>query len=91
MYQISLIHTLIYTRYLIHAYSWHSRQPEFQKIADGTYAYGDWKAGRDFEHRALRLRTLIRLIRWSGLSILAAVTLERQRLQSSRLRSRRGN
>lgn len=59
--------------------------PEFQKIVDGTYAYGDWKGGRDFEHRALRLRTLILLMRWSGLSILDAVTLERQRLQGSRL------
>ena len=49
-----------------------------------TYAYGDWKGGRDFEHRALRLRALILLMRWSGLSILDAVTLERQRLQGHR-------
>jgi integrase/recombinase XerD len=55
---------------------------EFRKIVDATYAYGDWKGGRDFQHRALRLRTLILLMRWSGLSILDAVTLERQRLQS---------
>lgn len=58
---------------------------EFKKIVDGTYAYGDWKGGRDFEHRALRLRALILLMRWSGLSILDAVTLERQRLQGNHL------
>jgi integrase/recombinase XerD len=58
---------------------------EFQRIVDGTYAYGDWKGGRDFEHRSLRLRALILLMRWSGLSILDAVTLERQRLEGNRL------
>jgi integrase len=58
---------------------------EFTKIVDGTYAYGDWKGGRDFKHRALRLRALILLMRWSGLSILDAVTLERQRLEGDRL------
>jgi integrase/recombinase XerD len=58
---------------------------EFKRIIDGTYAYGDWKGGRDFEHRGLRLRALILLMRWSGLSILDAVTLERQRLQRHRL------
>jgi integrase/recombinase XerD len=58
---------------------------EFTKIVDGTYAYGDWKGGRDFQHRALRLRALILLMRWSGLSILDAVTLERKRLEGDRL------
>jgi len=58
---------------------------EFKKIVDGTYAYGEWKGGRDFAHRALRLRALILLMRWSGLSILDAVTLERQRLEGNRL------
>jgi integrase len=58
---------------------------EFAKIVDGTYAYGEWQGGRDFEHRALRLRALILLMRWSGLSILDAVTLERTRLQGHRL------
>lgn len=58
---------------------------EFKKIVDGTYAYGEWKGGRDFEHRSLRLRVLILLMRWSGLSILDAVTLERQRLEGNRL------
>jgi integrase/recombinase XerD len=58
---------------------------EFQQIVDATYAYGNWKSGRDFEHRALRLRALILLMRWSGLSILDAVTLERRRLEENRL------
>jgi len=51
-----------------------------EKNVDGTYAYGEWKGGRDFRHRASRLRALILLMRWSGLSILDAVTLERKRL-----------
>jgi hypothetical protein len=42
---------------------------EFVKIVDATYAYGEWKGGRDFEHRSLRLRALILLMRWSGLSM----------------------
>ena len=58
---------------------------EFGKIVDATYAYGEWKGGRDFEHRSLRLRALILLLRWSGLSILDAVTLERRRLDGDRL------
>jgi integrase/recombinase XerD len=29
---------------------------EFEKIVDATYAYGTWRGGRDFQHRALRLR-----------------------------------
>jgi integrase/recombinase XerD len=58
---------------------------EFARIVDATYAYGEWKGGRDFEHRSLRLRALILLMRWSGLSILDAVTLERRRLDGDRL------
>lgn len=58
---------------------------EFEKIIDATYAYGNWKGGHDFRHRAVRLRALILLMRWSGLSILDAVTLERHRLEGSRL------
>lgn len=56
---------------------------EFAKIIDGTHTYGEWRGGRDFEHRSLRLRALILLMRWSGLSILDAVTLERHRLQGA--------
>jgi integrase/recombinase XerD len=58
---------------------------EFSKIIDGTYAYANWRGGRDFKHRPLRLRALILLMRWSGLSILDAVTIERRRLEANRL------
>jgi integrase len=52
---------------------------EFQKIVDATYVY-DYGGGNDCEFRALRLRVLTLLMRWSGLSILDAVTLARDRL-----------
>jgi site-specific recombinase XerD len=55
---------------------------EFRCIIDATYAYGDWKGGHDFHHRAEKLRALILLMRWSGLAIRDAVTLERERLTS---------
>ena len=55
-------------------------KPEFQRIVDATYAYGDWRGGRDFHYRADRLRALVLLMRWSGLAIQDAVTLERERL-----------
>lgn len=53
---------------------------EFQRIVDATYAYGEWRGGRDFHFRADRLRALVLLMRWSGLSIQDGVTLERERL-----------
>lgn len=56
------------------------RKAEFQRIIDATYAYGDWRGGRDFRFRSDRLRGLVLLMRWSGLSIQDAVTLERDRL-----------
>lgn len=55
---------------------------EFERIVDGTYAYGDWHGGRDFEFRADRLRALVLVMRWSGLSIQDAVTLDRERLNA---------
>ena len=55
---------------------------EFKRIVDTTYAYGDWQGGHDFHHRAEKLRALILLMRWSGLAIRDAVTLERERLTS---------
>ena len=58
---------------------------EFERIVDATYGYASWRGGRDFQYRALRLRALILLMRWSGLSILDAVTLERRRLDGDRL------
>ena len=53
---------------------------EFARIIDATYAYGNWKGGRDFHHRRARLRALLLLMRWGGLSITDAVTLERDKL-----------
>jgi site-specific recombinase XerD len=58
---------------------------EFERIVDGTYIYGKWRGGRDFQHRPVRLRALILLMRWAGLSILDAVTLERGRLAGTQL------
>lgn len=58
---------------------------EFKRIVDATFAYGDWHGGHDFHYRADRLRALVLLMRWSGLSILDAVTLERERLEGDRL------
>jgi integrase len=55
---------------------------EIKRIVDATYAYGDWQGGHDFHHRAEKLRALILLMRWSGLAIRDAVTLERERLTS---------
>src|ERR1035441_10981562 len=55
-------------------------QEEFRALVDATYAYGDWRGGHDFEHRRNRLRALILLMRWSGLAMTDAVTLERERL-----------
>lgn len=49
---------------------------------DATYAYGDWQGGYDFHSRQKRLLALILLMRWSGLAIKDAVTLERERLGS---------
>ena len=52
-------------------------KPDFKRIVDATHAYGDWRGGRDFQFRADRLRALVLLMRWSGLAIQDAVTLER--------------
>ena len=32
---------------------------EFHGIVVATYAYGDWRGGRDFHYRAERMRALI--------------------------------
>jgi integrase/recombinase XerD len=53
---------------------------EFHRIVDATYAYGDWRGGRDFHYRPERMRALILLMRWSGLAIRDAVVLERDKL-----------
>jgi len=55
-------------------------QQEFNKLVDATYAYGNWLGGHDYEYRRDRIRALILLMRWSGLAIKDAVTLERTRI-----------
>src|SRR6266704_4616300 len=52
------------------------------KIVDATYVY-DYGGGNDCQSRASRLRALTMLMRWSGLSILDAASLERDRLSKS--------
>jgi integrase/recombinase XerD len=54
---------------------------EFEQILDETYIYGDPRGGGiDVEHIRIRLRVLTLLMRWSGLRIRDAVTLEKTRL-----------
>jgi len=52
---------------------------EISKILDSTYVY-DYGGGNDCHFRKDRLRALVLLMRWSGLSIKDAVTLERARI-----------
>jgi integrase/recombinase XerD len=53
--------------------------PEFDKIMDATYIYQP-KGWVECRNQATRLRILTLLMRWSGLAIRDAVTLERRRL-----------
>jgi hypothetical protein len=57
---------------------------EFDKIIDATYIYREnrWEQG---DRNGTRLRTLTQLIRWSGLRIRDAITLERSRLHGDSL------
>jgi integrase/recombinase XerD len=52
---------------------------EFNKIIDATYAYRE-NRGETGTTNSTRLRTLTLLMRWSGLRIRDAITLERTRL-----------
>jgi len=54
-------------------------KPEFDLIVDSTYIYQP-KGWVECRNQATRLRVLILLMRWSGLAIRDAVTLERHRL-----------
>ena len=56
---------------------------EFNKIVDATYVYQD--RAQVGEANSARLRTLTLLMRWSGLRIRDAVTLERTRLINDNL------
>jgi integrase len=52
---------------------------EFNKIVEVTYQYRDSRADQG-ENNGTRLRALVLLLRWSGLRIRDALTLERSRL-----------
>jgi len=56
---------------------------EFDQLVDATYAYGSWLGGHDYEYRRDRSRALILLMRWSGIGIKDAVTLERARIDEN--------
>jgi integrase len=59
---------------------------EFDRILDATRIYGDPRGGYiPIEDTRTRLRTLTLLMRWSGLRIRDAVTLERHRLEGDSL------
>jgi integrase/recombinase XerD len=53
---------------------------EFQKLVEATYVYGERSNNPNAENCAIRIRTLLLLMRCSGLRIGDAVTLERTRL-----------
>ena len=56
-------------------------QKEFEKIIDSTYVYDSKTVDKaEMVHNATRLRTLTWLMRYSGLAIRDAVTLERSRV-----------
>ena len=57
---------------------------EFEKIVDSTYLYQE-KGYVEVRNHATRLRTMTLLMRWSGLRISDAVTLERYRLDGNNL------
>jgi integrase len=57
---------------------------EFEKIIDSTYLYQE-NGYVEVRNHATRLRTMTLLMRWSGLRISDAVTLERNRLEGNNL------
>ena len=56
---------------------------EFNKIVDATYVYNPKAWNTEPRNQATRVRTLIWLMRWSGLAISDAVGLERSRLNEN--------
>lgn len=61
-------------------------QDEFARIIDATYVYGDPRGGFiPLEDLRLRLRVMTELMRWSGLRIRDAITLEKTRLMGDSL------
>jgi integrase/recombinase XerD len=58
---------------------------EFERIMAATYIRGGERGGGDVKANQARLRTITLLMRWSGLRIRDAVTLERHRLHGDSL------
>jgi len=59
---------------------------EYAKIVEATYHLDEYgERPYDAEKRGVRIRTLTELLRWSGLRIRDAVTLERSRLIENKL------
>ena len=58
------------------------RPDEFAAVLTATEKY-EFGGGNDCHHRALRLKAMTLLMRWSGLSILDATKLERDRLSKN--------
>jgi integrase/recombinase XerD len=71
---------------VIHVPTDYFPRDEFNKIVDSTYVYGDPRGGFiPLEDLRLRLRAMTLLMRWSGLRIRDAVTLEKTRLHGESL------
>ena len=53
-------------------------QPEeFRKLLDTCYVSHTWERGRDYEHRADRLRAFLLFARWTGLAMIDVVRFRR--------------
>jgi integrase/recombinase XerD len=71
---------------VIHVPTDYFPRDEFNKIVDSTYVYGAPRGGFiPLEDLRLRLRAMTLLMRWSGLRIRDAVTLEKTRLHGESL------
>jgi integrase/recombinase XerD len=57
-------------------------QRQFHRVVAATEEY-EYRGGLDWWHRGHRMRTLVLLMRWSGLAITDAVTLARHRVDES--------
>jgi integrase/recombinase XerD len=55
---------------------------EFKKVVEATYLYDNKAKDTGNDSNSIRLRVLTLLMRWSGLAIRDAVTLERERLNA---------
>jgi site-specific recombinase XerD len=56
---------------------------EMEKLLDACFTSHQWERGRDFEYRNYRLRALLLFMRWTGLSIVDCIRLEKHRLSKN--------